>query len=227
MFFRIIVLFLSRTLKMNGAYKMESSFLLHTAYFPPVQYFSVIKDSELIRIEQYDHYGKQSYRNRCRILSANGPLTLSVPVKKATAGKQLTKDVRIDYATPWQKLHFKGIESAYRNSPYYEHYIAYFQEFFHLRETYLIELNHKILTTFLHLLSLHPEIDYTSDFEPFPTEVTDLRDAIHPKESRRRKHPGNEVKPYHQTFAERFSFVPDLSMLDLLFNTGAESKMYL
>lgn len=84
--------------------------LLNTAYFPPIQYLSKIKDYEEVIIEQYEHYGKQSYRNRCDIMTANGVMTLSVPVIKATSKKILTKETCIDYSTSWQKLHFKGID---------------------------------------------------------------------------------------------------------------------
>lgn len=105
--------------------------LLNTAYFPPIQYLSKIKDYEEVIIEQYEHYGKQSYRNRCDIMTANGVMTLSVPVIKATSKKILTKETCIDYSTSWQKLHFKGIESAYKNSPYYDYYMDHFTSFFY------------------------------------------------------------------------------------------------
>ena len=96
-----------------------SNILINTAYFPPVQYFTKVNNCTEIWIEQYESYGKQSYRNRCDIMTANGVMTLSVPVVKGSSIKILTKDVLVDYSTNWQKLHFKGIESAYKNSPYY------------------------------------------------------------------------------------------------------------
>lgn len=99
-----------------------SILLLNTAYFPPIQYFSKIKEHEQFCIEQYENYGKQSYRNRCRIQFANGIMPLVVPVKKKDGQKFLTKEAQIDYSCKWQKLHFKSIESAYKNSPFYDYY---------------------------------------------------------------------------------------------------------
>ena len=96
--------------------------LLSTAYFPPIAYFCAIKQYGSVYIEQYENFGKQSYRNRCEIMTANGVIPLTVPVAKANS-KTCIKDLKIVYQTNWQKLHYKGIESAYKNSPYYEYYI--------------------------------------------------------------------------------------------------------
>ena len=101
---------------------MADTVLLSTAYFPPIQYFTKFLLYKNILIEQYDHYGKQSYRNRCEIYGANGPLTLSVPVNKKHNQKILVRDVDIDYSLNWQKVHWKAIESAYNRSPFFLYY---------------------------------------------------------------------------------------------------------
>lgn len=203
------------------------SILLNTAYFPPIQYLSQVKEYDTIFIEQYENYSKQSYRNRCDIMTANGPLTLSVPVVKGSSAKTLTKDILIDYSTNWQKLHFKGIESAYKNSPYYDYYIDNFSSFFKREEKFLLDLNLNILKEITDLLSLPKIILLTQDYIPSPDHVTDYRDVIHPKPSRRRFDTPYVAKTYHQTFAERFPFVPNLSIIDLLFNEGPGSTAYL
>lgn len=202
-----------------------NTLLLNTAYFPPVPYISRLNRHSTVLIEQFEHYGKQSYRNRCEILSANGKLSLTVPVKKNGKIKFLTKEAEIDYSTPWQKLHFKGIESAYKNSPFYDYYEEDFRRYFEHREKYLLDLNLNILHTLADLLKLHTRIELTEDYIPegIPT-YTDLRNVIHPK------NPGfvpADAKPYPQTFGEKFPFVAGLSILDLLFNMGPESKEYL
>lgn len=198
--------------------------LLTTAYFPPLSYFSAIILSNDIYIEQYENFGKQSYRNRCEIMTANGVIPLTVPVAKANS-KTLLKDLQIVYTTNWQKLHFKGIESAYKNAPYYDYYIDDLLPFFEKREKFLLDLNSKILCTLLDLLKIKKEILYTSDYIHAGTnEYTDLRTAIHPKASRRS--PGGDfpIQPYRQTFSDRFPFAPDLSILDLLFCCGPDAK---
>ena len=130
-----------------------NNLLLTTAYFPPISYFSAITQATQVTIEQYENFGKQSYRNRCNIMAANGVLALTVPVVKANS-KTLTKDLKITYATPWQKLHFKGIESAYKNSPYYEYYIDDIEPFFRKREAFLLDLNQGILNALLKMLGI-------------------------------------------------------------------------
>jgi hypothetical protein len=204
-----------------------SNILVNTAYFPPVQYFSEIKGCSEILVEQYESYGKQSYRNRCDIMTANGVMTLSVPVVKGASLKMLTKDVLVDYSTNWQKLHFKGIESAYKNSPYYDYYMDNFMPFFERKEKYLLDLNTKILRELMENIGLRRPLSFTEDYYPAPENHEDLRNVIHPKPSRRRAERPFTPKPYHQTFAERFPFTPNLSIIDLLFNMGPETDGYL
>lgn len=205
-----------------------SILLLNTAYFPPIQYFSEIKRHEQLCIEQYENYGKQSYRNRCIIQSANGAMPLVVPVKKTGEIKFLTKEAQIDYSCKWQKLHFKSIESAYKNSPFYDYYIEDLLGFFEHQEKYLLDLNNQILLTFLSLLDLKREIHSTSDYITDTNGFCDYREIIHPKPSRRKAMDTDfRGRPYTQTFNDRFPFMPNLSILDLLFNTGPEASDYL
>lgn len=205
-----------------------NTLILNTAYFPPIQYFSKIKNYPEVRIEQYEHYGKQSYRNRFEILSANGVLPLSVPVKKPFGDKTLVKDIEVDYAINWQKQHFKGIESAYKNSPFYDYYMDEFQSYFEKKEKFLLELNGKILHQLLEILDINRKIGYTTEFEKEIHNACDMRDVIHPKASRRKEEDtGFQAIGYQQTFSEKFPFIPNLSILDLLFNTGPEATDFL
>ena len=199
--------------------------LLNIAYFPPVSYVSQLYRYSMTFIEQFEHYGKQSYRNRCEILSANGKLPLTIPVKKNGQIKFLTKDAEIDYSTPWQKIHYKGIESAYKNSPFYDYYEEDFRLYFERKEKYLLDLNLNILHTLAGLLKIHTRIELTEDYIPEGTETyADLRNTIHPKIP---VASFANFKPYPQTFNEKFPFIPNLSILDLLFNMGPEAKDYL
>jgi len=197
--------------------------LLNTAYFAPIPYFTAIQQAQQVFIEQYENFGKQSYRNRCEIMTANGVISLTVPVAKANS-KTLIKDLKIMYATPWQKLHFRSIESAYKNSPYYEYYIDDFMPFFEKKETYLLDLNTAISETLLSILKIDRPFRLTADYirEGDPG-YTDFRDAIHPKASRRKPGADFPVHSYRQTFCDRFPFTPHLSILDLLFCCGSES----
>lgn len=206
-----------------------NTLLLNTAYFPPIEYMSGINAGMPVLIEQFENYGKQSYRNRCLVLSANGVLPLTVPVKKNGRIKFLTREAEIDYSTPWQKLHFRGIVSAYQNSPFYEYYEDDIRPYFEQKEKFLLDLNLKILQTLTRLLKLKCEIALTPDYIPEHTPgYSDFRNIIHPKvHTDVCKLPFFTSKTYSQTFGEKFPFTPRLSILDLLFNIGPEAKSYL
>jgi len=201
--------------------------LLTTSYFPPIQYYSKLIKKEKIIIEQYEHYGKQSYRNRCDIYGANGLLTLSVPVIKGARKKILTKDIQIEYVEDWRKVHFKGIESAYRKSPFYEYYIDDIEPIFSKEYKYLLDLNNDILGVLNEILEISPDIGYTEDYIKETVGVDDWREGIHPKKSKRIEDTSFVADPYTQVFSDKLGFEPNLSVLDLIFNLGPEALLYL
>lgn len=198
--------------------------LLSTAYFPNVQYMSKFLVGK-VAVEKFETYPKQTYRNRCNILSANGVLPLSVPVQKNF--HTLTKDIRIDYSEMWQRNHYTALKSAYRNSPYYDYYFYKIERFFEQKETFLVDLNAKIFETLFSMLKLNADWSYTIDYVSEPDGFRDMRDCISPKPSRNKPDAEFVPRPYIQVFADRFDFVQNLSILDLIFNVGPESKEYL
>jgi hypothetical protein len=197
--------------------------MLSTAYLAPVQYYTKLNRYKHVYIEYYENYSKQSYRNRCTILSANGPLNLFIPVLKDNKLKVLTKDVRIDNNSRWKQMHIRAIESAYRSSPYFLYYADGFFEVYNKNHTFLVDLNNAFLKLTLELLNLDINIQYTSDYKKLPFVFNDFSDAIHPK--LRMKKPDNHFlcKNYYQVFESRFGFIPNLSITDLLFNMGPNS----
>jgi len=198
--------------------------LLSTAFFPNVQYMSKFLAHEVV-IEMYETYPKQTYRNRCNILSANGVLPLSVPVQKNF--HTLTKDIRIDYSEMWQRNHLTALKSAYKNSAFYDYYFYKFEPFFERKETFLIDLNEKVLQTLFSVLKIDANYLYTTDYIFDSTGCDDFRDSINPKPSKNRPDEAFVPKPYTQVFCDRFDFMPNLSVLDLIFNVGPESRDYL
>ena len=202
--------------------------LLSTAYFAPISYYSnLLSEDYAVIIEKHENYSKQSYRNRCTIYSANGALDLVVPVAKADKPKIPITEVEISYDMPWQKLHFKAIESAYRRSPFYDYYIDDLAVFFNCRHRYLYEFNIQILRTVCNMAKIPFHVRESQEYLKSGEEFIDMRNSIHPKSSRQSSGIRFEPPYYMQVFSEKWGFKPDLSILDLLFNTGPEAKRLL
>ncbi|MFO0355613.1 MAG: WbqC family protein [Sphingobacteriaceae bacterium] len=202
--------------------------VLSSAYWPNIHYFYYILNSEVIFIDLYEHFEKQSFRNRTLILTANGELNLSIPVKKWET-KATTKSIEISYAEDWQKQHWRAIQSAYKNSPYFDFLEDEIRSFYEQEYKYLHEYNADQLKWLLKAFRLKREIVYTSEyFENINGDILDLRQLIHPK----KEVTPAELKividtPYYQTFSTKFGFTPNLSVLDLIFNEGIKSYKYL
>lgn len=196
---------------------------LSTAYLPPIEYVSILIKGN-IQLEYCEHFQKQSFRNRTQILTGNGVKTLSIPVINGNKEFPIV-DARIDYRTFWQRDHWRTIVSAYNNSPYFLYYQDALQPFYEKEYTYLTAFNEGLLRTVCHLLSLHcdwqPTTDYSREANP------DLRLLIHPKRQMQPDYPFRLQTPYPQVFSDRFGFIPNLSILDLLFNEGPNTISYL
>ncbi len=202
--------------------------LVSTAYWPNQYYFYQVLSSQKLIIEQYEHYQKQSYRNRCTILSANGPLDLTIPVVNE-GNKQVIKDLRISYKDDWPIKHWRALTSAYKNSPYFELFEPEIYFFYSQRFDTLLEYNLQQVQLLLNLVRRKVPVELSSEYIAGPEGVIDLRERIHPKRALSHDDVGYQklLVPYSQVFDTKFSFQPNLSMLDLFFNKGLESLDYL
>lgn len=195
--------------------------LFATAYFPCISYIARFLADDSPRIEVYETYHKQTYRNRCKVMTANGEESLSVPVVKVNGNHTMTKDVIISPVEPWQRIHSRCLESAYKAAPYFDHYYGYLKPVFEQRFERLVDLNDTALEAVLKMLKIKKELIHTTDYVR-DTE-NDLREAFSPK-----KHVTAASFPtYYQVFSTKFPFAPDLSILDLLFNEGPEAMTLL
>lgn len=197
--------------------------ILTTAYFPPIEYFKSIINSKLAYLEAHENYSRQSYRNRFNILSCNGVLSLSIPIVKTTNIKQNILDVQIDYSTNWIRLHKNAIISAYGKSPFFIHYSDEIINSIDNSKKYLFDFNLIIIEKIINILNLKKELIKTDSFiKNHENDFSDLRYTIHPKQST-----NIPLSHYIQTFNDRFEFIPNLSIIDLIFNLGNDSLQYL
>ena len=191
--------------------------LLSSTYFGPVQWYQKLHRYGHVLIEHCDSYQKQTYRNRCLIATTQGIQALTVPVTVASGA--LTSD-----HGNWRHLHWQALQSAYGDSPFFEYYEDDLRPFFTERWERLYDFNEAIRQKMCELLDIQPHVSFTTEYIPSPTPH-DFREAIRPK------HPlpdaDFELRPYYQVYQQKHGFLPNLSILDLLFNMGPESIYYL
>lgn len=201
----------------------NSTVVLSSLYLAPIEYYSNIFRADKVVVEINDNFQKQTYRNRCNILGANGVMPLSIPIEKYTSDKCMMKDIRISDHGNWQHLHWNAIISAYNSSPFFEYYEDDFAKFYEAKFAYLLDLNSELQSLIMKLLLIDTEIEYSKSYiTDVPSDWSDKRNTIHPKRETR-----FEIEPYWQVFKDKFGFEPNLSIIDLLFNMGNEARLYL
>ncbi len=192
-------------------------------YFGSIGQYAAISQSASVTYENQDNYQKQTYRNRMYIYGANGKLLLTIPIKHLGKGKrQLYRDVRIENDFEWQTLHWRSIETAYRTSPFFEYYEDELIHLFETKKEFLLDFNYECTEVIKDCLQLDLSFFKTSAFQIKPEGVTDFRDFVNAK-----KEKPYSLESYIQVFSDKYDFIPDLCILDLLFNEGTNALTYL
>ena len=191
--------------------------LLPTAYLAPISYYEILLNHPNCTVEHYEYFVKQSIRNRCDIYSANGKLRLTIPKQKKGSSKTIIKDIKISYKENWQKDHWNSIISSYNSSPYFKYYKDDLLPFFKQKEIFLIDFNNKLQAAICSILKKGGNVQTTTEYLQ-KGNFTDLRNYRWDSEQQRR---------YDQVFMEKYGFISNLSILDLLFNLGPQSPQYL
>ena len=210
--------------------------LLGIAYFPPVSYFALIAKGmvlspentipSIVYIEACENYQKQSWRNRCRILAADGPAYLNFPIVHEGSHELPITEIRVDYSTPWVLKTERAIASAYESSAFFDYYK---DDLFAILDSHpetLFELDMRIIRFFLDKTGIAADLRLTDTFQP-SSGVDDYREVLHPKRPNTVLRDLGLEKPYFQVFARKYGFISDLSIMDLLFNEGPDSICYL
>lgn len=206
--------------------------LIELQYNPPIAFFAALRAADQLLLEAQENYRKQTYRNRCLIRTAQGVQPLTVPVLDGNrAAKVKAAEIEIDYRQNWVHRHWRTLQTAYGSSPYFEYYADYFRDIYVQKPARLFDLNLALLHLLLRCLRLPVPVELTATYEPaYPAPVLDLRDCLTPKASPATGRPdspavGPLLRPYPQAFGA--DFVPNLSLLDLLFMQGPAAGDYL
>ncbi|WP_235298887.1 WbqC family protein [Portibacter marinus] len=203
--------------------------LIEIQYFPPIAYFALMESYDIFTIDQHEHYQKGGYRNRMYVLSPQGPLALSVPLKSGKNSQMPIREVAIDHSENWQVNHIRSIKTCYGKSPYFEYYFHLFEPIFEKSYQYLFDLNLDIIDKCQEVLELKADIKLSSQFLENETFKIDIRrGALSPKKKHQQKIEQQYNFPiYDQVFSDERPFAPNLSILDLIFCLGPEARLYL
>ena len=202
--------------------------LLSSAYLAPVQYYTKLlhNNGGTAYVEAFENYAKQTYRNRCMIADANGPLALTIPTEKTAEGKCLMRDIRISDHGNWRHQHWNALEAAYRHTPFFLYYEDDFRPFFEKKIAFLYDFNMQLTELVCSLIGLDVALRPTDTYRQDPVGMADFRTLITPKASWEDDERFRSVA-YYQVFKEKHGFIPNLSIADLLFNMGPEGILIL
>lgn len=194
--------------------------LIYPTYFPSISHYIALVQAEEITFETEDTYQKQTNRNRMHIYSPNGLQMLNIPLKHSE-NRQKFKDVKIEYAFDWQKIHFKSLEAAYRTSPFFEYFEDDFRPIFEKKTTFILDLNFEIFEIVNQALGITLPYKKTTEYFHDAPDYNDFRSLVNGKKDT------TQVEPYTQVFNDKHGFINNLSILDLLFNEGRYALDYL
>lgn len=197
-----------------------NNILIYPTYFPSISHYIAMINAKTVTFEAEDTFQKQTNRNRMYIHSPNGIQMLNISVKHDSTNSQF-KDIKIDNQNNWQKNHFKSLEAAYKNSPFYEYFVDDFRPLFEKKHEFMLDLNFEIFELVNDALGISIPFEKTTEYFHEVTDKTDFRHLVNGKKDI------TQIEPYTQVFEDKNGFINNLSILDLLFNEGRYAVDYL
>lgn len=198
------------------------SIIIHPTYFPNLAHFVAMANAKEVIFETDDNFLKQTYRNRTYIYGANGKLALNIPVTHTQKNRQKYRDVKIFNEEKWQSQHWKSLLSAYRTSPFFEYYEDELQPLFESKADYILDFNLKCFEVICDCLQLELNTSKSKTYKNTVENTIDFRYLVNAK-----KEQPQVFDSYTQVFDSKHGFIPNLSILDLLFNEGPNALNYL
>jgi hypothetical protein len=207
---------------LRGNDNEQMNIIIHPSYFPSIAHFVALTKAEQITFEVDDNFLKQTYRNRTYIYGANGKLALNIPVIHTQNNRQKYRDVKIFNEVKWQDLHWKSLLSAYSTSPFFEYYEYELLPLFNIKSDFILDFNLKCFEVICECLQLNLQISKSQLYQKQIEKTVDLRYLVNAK-----KEQPQQFDSYTQVFSDKHGFIPNLSVLDLLFNEGPNAVNYL
>lgn len=196
--------------------------ILPIAYLGNIEYYSILNNAKEIIIDKHENFIKQSFRSRIEIYGSFGIHSLTIPIEKYSNHTPIHK-ITVFNEENWLKHHWKSIETVYRSSPYFEYYEDDLSPLFQNEKTSLIDFCIELQNKVIELLQIEPNIQFTTEYISEKEGFTDLRIQFKPKQ----KNLNIPNTAYNQVFEDKFGFIPNLFILDLLFNEGPNAISYL
>lgn len=205
--------------------RISRTAVLPATYAGPVSYYVLMLAYDKVVIDAGEHYVKQTYRNRCEIASPQGVQSLTIPAERTSENHVAMRDVGISEHGDWRHLHWQALVTAYDGSPYFEYYMDELREIYEADCCRLLDFNEALRRKVCEWIDIQPSVTVSDAYVDITDEMDDFRASFSPKKEK----PVLEfpLRVYHQVFEHRYGFLSDLSILDLVFNMGPESLLYL